>query len=95
VDTRLVYRLKASRAEWVKPPNHWKLRDYEIRTFEGEQEEMIFGNHQSIDTTLNMFHDDFVLYENDKLRIFNRNTATFCRAFYGNYCYFNWNGHCG
>ncbi len=67
VDTRLVYRLKASRAEWIKPPNHWKLRDYEIRTFNGEQETMTFGNHQHIDTTLNMFHDDFVLYENDKL----------------------------
>ena len=66
-NNHLTYRLKASRAEWVKPPNHWQLKDYEIRTFDGDQEAMIFGKRQTIDTTLNMFHDDFVLYENDKL----------------------------
>jgi len=66
-DNKLKYRLKAGRANWIKPPNHWQLKDYEIRTFNEDAEEMIFGKRKTIDTTLNMFHDDFVLYENDKL----------------------------
>ena len=66
-NNKLIYRLKAARANWIKPPNHWELKDYELRRFEGDSEEMIFGKRKTIDTTLNMFHDDFVLYENDKL----------------------------
>lgn len=66
-ENRLIYRLKANRATWQGPPNHWQLKDYELRRFDGLEEEMVFGLRKTIDTTLNMFHDDFVLYENDKL----------------------------
>jgi len=66
-DNRLVARLKANRATWQGPPNHWQLKDYELRSFDGTSEEMVFGLRQTIDTTLNMFHDDFMMYENDKL----------------------------
>lgn len=67
VKNRLVYRLKANRASWKGPPNKWQLKDYELRQFSKDAESMEFGLRQTIDTTLNMFHDDFVLYENDKL----------------------------
>ena len=66
-DNRIVYRLKANRATWEGPPNKWQLKDYELRRFNGDEEDMVFGLRKTIDTTLNMFHDDFVLYENDKL----------------------------
>lgn len=66
-ENKLVYRLKVNRANWEKPPNHWQLKDYELRKFDGDDESMEFGLRKTIDTTLNMFHDDFILFENDKL----------------------------
>ena len=68
-DNRLVYRLKANAAEWLSPPNNWRLKDYEIRTFDQSTENMIFGKRRSIDTTLNLYPEDFVFYENDKLTL--------------------------
>ena len=56
----LVYLLKANTAEWVGPPNKWKLRNYEIRTFHGMEEELIIGNGKEIDTTLALTPEDFV-----------------------------------
>ncbi len=68
-DNRLTYRLKAKSAEWLSPPNHWRLKDYEVRTFDDTSEEMIFGIRQTIDTALNLYPEDFVFYENDKLTL--------------------------
>ena len=56
----LVYLLKANTAEWAGPPNKWKLRNYEIRTFHGMEEELIIGNGKEIDTTLALTPEDFV-----------------------------------
>ncbi|GJM31768.1 MAG: membrane protein [Saprospiraceae bacterium] len=58
----LVYLLKAATAEWQGPPNHWKLRSYEIRTFDGLKESLVVGRGQEIDTTINLRPDDFVDY---------------------------------
>lgn len=62
-DGQLVYLLKANTAEWMGPPNHWKLRNYEIRTFNGMEEELIIGRGKDIDTTLNLTPADFVDYK--------------------------------
>lgn len=59
----LVYLLKAASAEWMGPPNQWRLRNYEIRTFDGLEEELILGKGKQIDTTLNLTPDDFVDYK--------------------------------
>ncbi|MCB0597672.1 MAG: LptF/LptG family permease [Lewinellaceae bacterium] len=56
----LVYLLKANTAEWEGPPNKWKLRNYEIRTFNGMKESLIIGNGKEIDTTLALTPADFV-----------------------------------
>lgn len=63
-DNDLVYSLKAKIAEWEGPPNHWKLRNYEIRTFDGTKETFTIGKNEEIDTTLNITPGDFVEYVN-------------------------------
>ena len=49
-DKQLVYILKANSAEWLGPPDNWRLRNYEIRTFDGIKEELIVGKGKQIDT---------------------------------------------
>ncbi|MCO6493806.1 MAG: LptF/LptG family permease [Phaeodactylibacter sp.] len=62
-NNELVSLLKANSAEWIGPPNKWKLRNYEIRTFNGMKEELIIGNGKEIDTTLALTPADFVDYK--------------------------------
>lgn len=71
-NNRLVFRLKAKTARWIASKdsiNNWALKDYEIRTFDGDKETMRFGVRQTIDTVLNLYPQDFVYYENDKLTL--------------------------
>ncbi len=65
-DNKLVYLLKARRAEWRGRPNRWRLKDYEIRTFNGKKETFVHGRNKQIDTTLNLYPEDFVRYRNQK-----------------------------
>lgn len=60
---QLVYLLKANSAEWQGPPNKWRLRNYEIRTFSGLEEDLVLGKGKTIDTTLNLTPADFVDYK--------------------------------
>ena len=61
-DNRLAYLIKANLAEWQGPPNHWRLRDYEKRSFNGLEEHLVIGRGQNLDTTLNLSPADFVDY---------------------------------
>ncbi len=61
-DHRLVYLIKANLAEWQGPPDNWRLRDYEIRSFDELQEDLVIGRGQYLDTTLNLTPADFVDY---------------------------------
>ena len=61
-EDRLTYLFKAKVAEWQGPPNKWRLRDYEIRSFDGLKEELILGRGKYLDTTLNLTPADFVDY---------------------------------
>lgn len=63
---QLVYLLKARKAEFVKEPNHWRLIDYETRTFNNTTETFEIGRNKKIDTTLNLKHQDFIYYKNQK-----------------------------
>lgn len=65
----LVYLLKSREAEWKGEPNKWKIKNYEIRKFDGEEEEIILGKGKSIDTTLNLHPTDFVRHVNEKERM--------------------------
>ncbi len=65
-DNILVNMMKAKKAEWIGPPNRWQLSDYEIREFNGLKESIIVGQGEKLDTTFNMYPDDFVRYLNQK-----------------------------
>lgn len=62
-DHELIKFIKATTAEWVGPPNQWRLRNYEIRTFNGLEEDLYVGRGEQLDTTFNLMPDDFVDYE--------------------------------
>lgn len=62
-DHELIKFIKATSAEWVGPPNKWRLRNFEIRTFNGLEENLIVGRGQQMDTTFNLMPADFVDYE--------------------------------
>ncbi len=64
--SELVYLLKAESAEWLGPPDKWKVKNYTARSFDGNQETFINGEGSSIDTTINLTPADFVRYENHK-----------------------------
>lgn len=63
-DNQLVYLLKAKSAEWIGPPNRWKLKNYQIRTFNGLKETFELMDKEELDTTLNITPGDFVEYKN-------------------------------
>jgi lipopolysaccharide export system permease protein len=65
-DNRLTSYLKANTAEWQGPPNKWRLKNYEIRSFEGLEEELIIGQGKVLDTVMNLLPQDFVRYNNQK-----------------------------
>ncbi|HMQ47646.1 MAG TPA: LptF/LptG family permease [Saprospiraceae bacterium] len=62
-DGELVYLLKANSAEWIGPPSRWKLRNYEIRTFDGLEESIELGPGKEMDTTIAFTPADFVDYQ--------------------------------
>ncbi len=59
----LVYVLKASLAQWQGPPDRWRLRDYEIRHFDGMYESLVVGRGLQMDTTIALTPQDFVDYK--------------------------------
>lgn len=63
-DNRLVYMLKAQNAEWLGPPDRWRLSNYEIRTFSDSTERLhIFSGGNSLDTSINLTPSDFIDYK--------------------------------
>lgn len=65
-DGKLVKLISASQAEWIGEPNHWRLHNYKIRTFDEQEEAFTIGQNKRIDTTLNLQHQDFIYYDNQK-----------------------------
>lgn len=62
---QLVYLLKANKAEWLSDSSKWRLHNYELRTFEGMRE-TYKRTREKMDTTLNLYPQDFIYYENQK-----------------------------
>ncbi len=66
-DDRLVYVLESPRIKLKKGPNRWHLKDYVIRKIDPFGNESIeVGKGKSMDTTLNLTPDDFILVTNAK-----------------------------
>ena len=55
--------LKANKIKWVGPPNKWQLEDYEMRSFNGLNEEIQLGKGMTKDTLLEITPDDFIRYK--------------------------------
>ena len=65
-DGALVTLVRAERMKWAEPPSKWTVSDYQIRTFNGEQETIRNGQGMSFDTSLNLLPGDFVRYKNQR-----------------------------
>lgn len=65
-NNQLTYLFKANIAKWMGPPNNWKFKNYEIRTFNGQKESLLIEQGKELDTTLNLTHEDFIYYNEDK-----------------------------
>lgn len=62
---QLTKLIKASRAEWQQD-NTWRLFNYQIRTFEGMQENLVVEDGQHLDMEINLQPQDFVDYKNQQ-----------------------------
>ena len=76
----LVRVLKAKELEWVGPPNHWRFKRYEVRNIAGHSSSIINFPNQNLDTTLNLYHDDFVAYKNEKNMMTTPKLLSFIKA---------------
>jgi lipopolysaccharide export system permease protein len=65
-DLKLVYLLHAKTFEYLADKKSWRLKDYDIRRWEGGKEVYFSGKNQTLDTTLALYPSDFVYYTNDK-----------------------------
>lgn len=65
-DGNLVYLLKAEKIKWLGKPSRWRIEDYSVHEFQGEQESLSIHTNESLDTTLNLFPEDFTRYANQK-----------------------------
>jgi len=65
-DNELTYLFKAGIAKWMGPPNKWKFKNYEIRTFNDKRESILIKEGGELDTTLNLTSQDFIYYDEDK-----------------------------
>lgn len=63
---QLTYLFKADIAKWQREPNIWKFKNYEIRTFNERKESILIAEGSELDTALNLTHQDFIYYNEDK-----------------------------
>jgi len=63
---KVEYLLRAKKATWMSEEEKWKLKDFQIRTFDGMNETLTDGTGETMDTTLNLRPEDFVRFLNEK-----------------------------
>jgi len=56
----LVSLMKAKKLKYIQNTNKWQAIDYEIRTFDGDQEYLLIGDGEQLDTTLAILPGDFI-----------------------------------
>lgn len=63
-DGKLVELLQSPKLEYIKAPNHWQLKGYTVRTFEGTKETR-FQYKDPKDTIFPFTPEDFIRYTNE------------------------------
>lgn len=76
-DDKLAYVLKARKLRFISEPNNWRLEDYEYRSINGMNEELVLTNGGKLDTTFTFTPGDFIRYANQMEMM----TTTDLRAF--------------
>lgn len=61
-DRQLIKYIKARRAEWLGPPNRWRLHFYETHEINGLRKN-VFSSRLPLDTTFNLSPGDFIDYK--------------------------------
>ena len=59
---QLKYQMKANIGRWIEEEKKWTFKDYEIRTFDEDNEGLLVGKGAELDTVLNFSPADFVDY---------------------------------
>ena len=57
--------LKANNLIFKEEPNIWTAKDYEIRSFDGVDEQIVIGHRQELDTIINMHPSDFIRHSKE------------------------------
>lgn len=65
-DNQMVGLIKTDRMEWIPETQKWRFRNYQQRTFNGDNESFLSGQGEVIDTTLNLSPEDFVDYSDQQ-----------------------------
>lgn len=65
-NNKLTSLLKATNGQWLGYPNKWRIKNYELRTFNDMEETFVRAKGKQIDTTFNLKPDDFVRFHNQK-----------------------------
>lgn len=58
---RLIKLIKAERVNFKEPPHTWSLKDYSIRTITENKESLLISDGETLDTSLNIRPQDFIL----------------------------------
>lgn len=66
---QLVEMLHAKRGRYIREEEKWRLNDYVIRTFDGEEEHIYNYQRQQLDTALNLKPLDLYSFHNDKQKL--------------------------
>lgn len=75
--TEMTFMMKAEKLVWKGEPDKWQLEDYEIRTFDGINENIRVGLKEKLDTTIALRPSDFVRYDDTKDQIPSNELAAF------------------
>ncbi len=65
-DNKLTEMLRTKTAKYDGKTNKWRLTNYSIHTFDGDEEEYVFHEYSPLDTTLNLGPEDFSRVVNQK-----------------------------
>jgi len=63
---KLISYLEAKECRWQNDKENWRLKNYQIRSFNGMRETFLHNRNETIDTTLNLIPEDFVRFTNQK-----------------------------